>query len=242
MLVLGVDFETSGLLVDTDRIIEVGAVLWSTNRNAPLQIMNEFVNPGIEVSEEITRITGITNEDIAWYGDTPYGALVRLSWLMDKAEVVVAHNGNQFDRPLFEAECRRNGLEVPNKHWLDTSIDLPYPPHIQTRKLTHLAAEHSFVNPFPHRAFSDVLTMLKILSFYDINETVRVSKLPSVKVAAITKKPWEDPAPEGKKETDLAKARGYRWDGGRKLWLKTIKEHQLQQEIAEAGFQIRVVV
>jgi DNA polymerase-3 subunit epsilon len=238
MLLLGLDLETTGLSVKEDRIIEIGLVLWDTDRKKPLDMYNTMVAIEGQVTPEITGITGILNEDLQNHGINIQDALKVAIILAEKADAIVAHNGTSFDRPLFEAECSRNGLAPPVKHWIDTCVDVPYPPRVKTRSLAHLAAEHGFLNPFPHRALSDVLTMLKLLSYYDAEDVLRISKEPSVKVIALVKEPWKDTAPAGKKETDKAKARGFRFDGEKKHWAKIVKQSGLREEESHGEFLV----
>jgi len=242
MLLLGLDFETTGLRVEEDRVIEIGAVLWDTSRNKPVQFYSELVCVPEQVSDEITGITGIEQSDLEAYGIASRDAFHGLSVFSDRAEAIVAHNGNNFDKPFCAAELRRNDLSQIDKHWIDTSVDVPYPPRMKTRSLVHLAAEHGFVNPFPHRALSDVLTMFKVMSFYDAEAILKISKEPNVQVIAIVKEPWKDAAPEGKKETDKAKARGFRFDGSKKCWQKTVKLSALPEEESHGEFPVRTVV
>ena len=109
---------------------------------------------------------------------------------------------------------------------------LSRPPAITTRKLTHLAAEHGFLNPFPHRAVSDVLTMLKVLSHYDIAPVLESARQPSFTVKACVS--YDD--------REKAKARGYRWDAARKIWTKIVKGHRLNDEIEACKPEFAVVI
>ncbi|MCB0349423.1 MAG: hypothetical protein KDD37_11355, partial [Bdellovibrionales bacterium] len=69
MLVLGLDLETSGLNPKTDKIIEIGVVLWCTASHRPIQVYSDLIAwPDLTVSEEVTQITGITTEDTAKFG------------------------------------------------------------------------------------------------------------------------------------------------------------------------------
>ena len=241
MLLLGIDLETTGLKVEEDRIIEIGAVMWDTERDKPLAFYNSFVDPrGVEVSDEITEITGITKGDILNYGILPDDAISEVRLLAEQCEAIVAHNGTNFDMPLLKAECARCSIPFPVMHWIDTSLDVPYPARMKTRSLVHLAAEHGFINPFPHRALSDVLTMLKVLSYYDANEVLRISKEPNVKLIAVVKEPWKDAAIQGKKESDKAKARGFRFNGEKKTWEKLVKESALQAEQSHGEFDVKI--
>ena len=92
---------------------------------------------------------------------------------------------------------------------------------------------------YTHRAYSDVVTMLNILGQYDISKIVKISYEPSYTLEAITKKPWEDAAPEGQKEIDKARARGYRWKADRKKWIKVVKKSQVKEEKSHGEFPVR---
>lgn len=241
MLLLGVDFESTGLNVNEDRIIEIGAVIWDTTRQAPVRVFNEIINVDCQLKAEITAITGINQGDLNNFGVSLLESLNILVGMTEECAYIVGHNCNGFDKPLLLAECEREHVAFPDKHWLDTSLDIPYPEAMKTRKLVHLAAEHGFVNPFAHRAFADVLTMFRVLSHYDIDAIIDTSKQPTIKLLAIVKKPWEDTAPEGKKETDLARARGYRWEGVTKRWIKLAKKKQVESELQHGEFQVREI-
>lgn len=101
-----IDFETTGLNPEVDRILEIGVCVVRSGRE-PLAL-SLMVNPGIEVPEVITRITGITQKDIDGEHDTAYG----LNWMrsLGLGDVIVGHNIIAFDKPFLEAECRRAGL------------------------------------------------------------------------------------------------------------------------------------
>lgn len=229
MLICGLDLETTGLCFETDEIIEIGLVLWDTHRKAPVRMFNGLVRSKKPVSDEIHKITGIADSDLDMLGKPfdQYFPMLDTFLSAGNVEAVVAHNGNLFDWPMLEAHYKRHNVPLPlTGAIIDTSCDVPYPPHIKTRSLKHLAAEHGFLNPFSHRALFDVLTMLKVLSFYDFDEVLALSKEPAVVIQALCVKPWEDDS----KSTDEAKANGFRWDGKLKQWRKTVKRKFLQDE------------
>jgi DNA polymerase-3 subunit epsilon len=238
MLVLGIDTETTGLDTAHDEITEIGAVLLETATATPLRMVSTMVWHEAQkpLTPDLEALTGMTNVILADYGCHPQAALAELVAIMETPGLVavVAHNGTTFDKPLLEAQAKRWGVELPSLPWIDTSVDVEYPKTMQTRKLTHLAAEHGFVNPFPHRAVFDVLTMLTILSRYDVAAVLEMSKQPSITLRAMTEKPWED----GGKSTDAAKARGYRWNGETKMWLRVVKAPHVAREIESAPFQV----
>lgn len=239
MLVLGLDLETTGLDVNSVRIIEVGAVLWDTEQNKPVKIYSELLhNEDYPIlSEEIVRITGITQADLEKFGTPPVDGLGEVCSMFHDADYIVAHNGNGYDRPIFERECKTFGYELQERHWVDTMLDIPYPESMKTRKLTHLAAEHNFVNPFSHRAIFDVLTMLIITSRYDFKEIVKLSKEESILVKAYPKPPWNDDG----KDNSLVKSMGFTWNGQNKTWQKQVKKSQLEKLVEQANFKLDVV-
>ncbi len=232
MLICGIDTETTGLDTENDEIIELGAVLWDTETQIPCGLFSTLIKPAKEVSPEITKITGLTTDMLLKYGLSKTDAYLDFFEFTRSAECFVAHNGNLFDKPMMVSNIKRVGFvdEWNPGHWVDTSCDVPYPEKIKTRNLVHLAAEHGFLNPFAHRALFDVLTMLKVLSFYDFGKVLALSKEPSFTLQAMCEKPWED----GGKSTEEAKTNGFRWDGKTKRWLKTIRESQRLAEIEKA--------
>jgi DNA polymerase-3 subunit epsilon len=162
------------------------------------------------------------------YGHPVHRCLRQLFLMMGHAAAVVAHNGTGFDKPMLQAHIDRCGVIPPEIPWIDTAMDVPYPPQITTRKLVHLAAEHGFLNPFAHRAQFDVLTMLTILQRYDIATVLDTARQPNITVIAQV----------SFDEREKAKSRGYRWDKVTTSWRKTIKLNQLDAERAQAGFEI----
>ena len=234
MRILGLDLETSGLDPIKNYITEIGAVLWDTATQKPIYIFNEYLKTRgtfEPVSKEITQLTGITNDHLLEFGVEPTYALNLLRELSKKAEYVVAHNGTLFDKPFLDTAMDKMNLAKVTKPWIDTKIDVPYPDSITTRKLTFLATEHGFVNPFAHRAILDVLTMLKVLSHYDIDEVAATSKVPTINIRAMVS--FED--------KDKAKERNYYWDGDKRIWFKAIKENLLTKEMEDADFKVVVI-
>jgi DNA polymerase-3 subunit epsilon len=120
---------------------------------------------------------------------------------------------------------------------VDTSCDVNFSASIKTRKLGHLAAEHGFLNPFAHRALFDVLTMLRVLSFYDHKDVIKLAGEKDYVVQALVEKPWLDSG----KSTSEAKENGFRWNGERKLWLKRVKESQLQSVEKQGSYRVVVL-
>lgn len=232
---LGIDFESTGLDITKERITEVGAVVWDTNTHRPVRVLNFFMwdETYPPIPELITKLTGIGPDYYKYHHLAPAVGLKALAAEIEKCDYIMAHNGTNFDFPLLKAEWARNAPLLPfvSKPTIDTSVDIPYPEEITTRKLVHLAAEHGFVNPFAHRAVFDVLTMLTVASRYPVDEVIRFSQSPSILIKANV----------SRADKEKAKVRGYRWNPETFTWHKTIKEFQLEQEKREAGFDVTII-
>ena len=179
MRALVIDFETSGLLLpDTakpeqqPRIIEIGAALVTASGEIE-ETLERLIFPGIKITDEITRITKLTNEDLANAMHLK-SVLPELRALFIRAALLVAHN-LPFDKGVLTHELRRcHALE-----------DWPWPAQ-------ELCTVTSYVHEFgfkpklielyarklgkplaqKHRAFADVLALVEILRADKILETL----------------------------------------------------------------------
>jgi DNA polymerase III subunit epsilon len=232
MRVLGLDFETTGLDTSKDRITEAGIVLWEVETKRPLTALGIFYYDETypKLSDEITRLTGITDAMLKEFGTAPAANLEWLEGYCQKhaVEHIIAHNGENFDKPLLQAELKRHHIHAPflsQLPWIDTKTDLPFATEPASRRLNHLALDAGFINPFAHRAVFDVLTMCRVLSNYDFNQVVEYSKIPFITVRAMVE--YAD--------RQLAKDQRYTWEklGDRtfqKSWVKRIKENKFEDE------------
>ena len=132
MKILGLDFETTGLDTATTRVIEIGAVLWDTDRKMPLELLSCLIlhpaTDGVVISKEISELTGIRIEDVRDHGVPPLQAFQALNEVMPRAEYVVAHNGTFFDKPIYVEEVKRLNIDEVAKSnarpWIDTRFDV----------------------------------------------------------------------------------------------------------------------
>jgi DNA polymerase-3 subunit epsilon len=245
MRVLGIDFESTGLDTSAEAITEIGAVLWDTDEKKPLlstQLIcyDEYVEGRInpEVEEMMARVSGIKQSFLREFGKPTVSQFAHLHDLYAHCQVdfIVAHNGENYDRPLALSTLKRVGFNthiLSSLPWLDTRQDIPFPTEPDSRKLKHLALDCGFINPFPHRAVFDVLTMLKVLSHYPIESVIAYSKIPYVTVRGMV----------SYDERQLAKDQRYSWEkiGEKtypKCWVKKIKQDQLQTEQERCKFRV----
>jgi DNA polymerase III subunit epsilon len=247
VLLLGLDFETTGL-VDASAT-EVGMAFWDTDLRAPIKLTGYLVDPGPDVVwETITpemralglltaaEVSGITPELCAKYGVPDLTGLKQLLSWYRIADAIVAHNGHEFDYPLLERWAKKYGLELPDKLRIDTMCDIELPPKT-IKKLVYMAADHGFLNPFPHRALFDVMTMLRIMDQYDLDKIIEAAKSPILIVKALV----------SFADNFKARARGFhaQYENGKfKMWSLVVKECFLERERAAAqaaGFDIEVI-
>lgn len=233
MLIVGMDTETTGLSPVDDRITEIGAVAWDTDHATPVAFFHRFIKQEKPLPDFIKELTGLNDEILEKYGHHESDVMREFHIFCGQGEYLVAQNA-PFDKGMLDAAYLRCGLFIPDKEWIDTVKDVPYPARIKSKSLISVAAEHGFLNPFPHRAVTDVLTMLTVMSKYDINTIVANACEPKIMLWAKTTY----------KEKDLAKAAGFFWNSERKMWFKSIMLKDLMEETEKCriqGFDVAVI-
>jgi DNA polymerase-3 subunit epsilon len=102
-----VDFETTGLDANVDRIIEIGAACF---RNGVLEESKFWlVHPGIPIPPETTEITGINDEMVK--DALPFAQVIQDVLPFLEGRIPVAYN-YFFDSRFLWAEARRAGLQA----------------------------------------------------------------------------------------------------------------------------------
>jgi len=103
------DLETTGVNVDTDRIVQVAVTKISPlgGPNRGLEAYVWMVNPDIPIPETASAVHGITDEDVA--GLPSFGDVASDISALFVGSDVCGHNIIRFDIPLLENEMRRVG-------------------------------------------------------------------------------------------------------------------------------------
>lgn len=258
MKALLIDFESTGLDTATARITEVGGQVVDENYKVLSTISTLVYEPGYpEITPEVTKVTGITQEQLEKNGVPFFEALKMLhDSIGGVVNYVVAHNA-AYDEPLFRAEVLRHDMDMypianwlMSTPWLCSMVDIESNYQFKSWRLAHLALEYGVtVNPKElHRAINDVDLMRQMLeaSGVTFEQMLEYKQSPWVYVVALTKAPWEDNG----KSTGNAKALGFSWqqakgdDTGRvfdKRWVKRIKQKDWPALEANLLVQVRLL-
>ena len=218
-----VDVETTGLDPSADKVIELGLVRGTFSPSAEritsiLESHSQFDDPGIPIPEAITRLTGITDQDVA-------GKHIDDAWLammLQGDPLVIAHNA-QFDRGFMETR-----FPACDKHiWACSLSEVDWKSlGFEARKLEYLLLKQGYFYQ-GHRAEVDCLATAWLLHCKPESFPLLLA---SARQKTIIVRAFG--APFDVKET--LKARGYRWHGGdqgsNKCWWTVATETNLPAE------------
>ena len=180
--------------------------------------------PGIAIPEEITRLTGITDEMVAGQSID----MDRLTSLVAHADLIIAHNAG-FDRPF----CEAFSPIFRDKAWACSVSEIDWRTRgFEGNKLGYLIGQSGYFHD-GHRAVDDCFALLEVLEqtrpgqsstpFAELDEASRRSRV----------RLYAENSPFDMK--DHLKKRGYRWsdgsDGRPKSWWVELPEEKLEEEL-----------
>ena len=144
---VALDLETTGLDPDRDRVIEVGAVVFTLD--SVRTTLERLADPGRAIPEVVQKLTGITQEDLT--GAPPIDTVLNeLADLMRDRQPV--GHGARLDVDFLVAA----GIWPQNREILDTlDVARILMPGAASHSLPVLAAELGLDQPRPHRALDD---------------------------------------------------------------------------------------
>lgn len=231
MVLLSLDFETTGVDTVKDRVIEVGAILYSTGQKKCLESQGVLVKTEVPITEEITGITSIHPAAVAKFGYESDMAFENLIGMYDIADAVIGYNARRFDMKVFKNWSTRLGHDIePIKPCIDLFYDLPW--RVPIGKLSHVAADHGILNLFPHSAMADCQTVIAIAEQYDIDLLFARAQSPNVVLRSHV----------DRAHNDLVKRAPFkfRWNPTNKIWWRPAKQQDVEEIIQVAPFQITV--
>ncbi|MCJ7521753.1 MAG: hypothetical protein MUP21_06020 [Dehalococcoidia bacterium] len=222
-----IDVETTGLDAKNDKVTEIGVLQFEYNLEqlqegddpelAVTGIYGGLQDPGRPLSADISRLTGLTDKVLA--GKRIDWATVRS--MLEASSIILAHNA-AFDRSfVLETDTEKQFKGAVLGPWACTMLLIDWEAHgYNSRSLNYLAADHGFVNPFPHRAAFDCATTFKLMAPH-FRELYGNKDFLMFRVEAMN-------APFRVKDT--LKARKYRWDAEARVWFKEMLGPKLEQE------------
>lgn len=163
------DFETTGLTLpsvanvnDQPRAIEIGAA--RVDNGVVVETLSQLVNPGIQIEPVITKITGLTNDDLK--GQPSFkDAEPKLRHIFRGADAMIAHNA-PFDAAILRYDLQRAGIEdFPWPAQIICSVEEFHFMYGRKMKLTELY-ERACGKPLAqtHRALDDVMALVETLA------------------------------------------------------------------------------
>lgn len=217
------DVETTGTDSRFEQIIELAMVPFNYSPDGRIfDVEKAFVglqDPGKPLSPFITNLTGLSDEQLRGQSLDPE----EIRCFLDGVSLVVAHNA-EFDRPFFE----KTFPDLEPLPWACSQREVPWGKlGVQGRKLEYIAY-CSGVFFDGHRAEVDCQVGVHVLAMDWLGDgrTALCSLLESSR--RVDARLWAFGSPFETK--DVLKGRGYRWDGGRRVWYRDLPEPQLEAE------------
>ena len=152
------DLETTGTDTRTGRILEIGAA--RVRDGIVVETFQQLVNPEVPIPEDSALVHGYRDADVAGM-PTFAEAWPRFREFIG-SDVLVAHNGRQFDLPILSRQVKELGLDASGLSVFDT---LPLARALVTggASLGHLARTFNVELPTAHHALDDSVALANIL-------------------------------------------------------------------------------
>jgi DNA polymerase-3 subunit epsilon len=153
-----VDVETTGMSFTRGRVIEVGAI--RVERGQIVASFNSLIDPQAELPMFITKLTGITREDLIG-APSFYDIHRELDEIMSGA-VFVAHNV-RFDYGFLKQEFKRVGKKFAPKQLCTVKLSRALYPGLRGHKLQDIIDRCEIDVAARHRAYDDAQAMWQFI-------------------------------------------------------------------------------
>jgi DNA polymerase III epsilon subunit-like protein len=182
MLFAVFDTETTGLPYHKDaplslqpRVIEFGGII--TDGTEIIREVEFICDPKMQISDEITKITGLTNADLKGKPEFSDCIPQLQSFFMD-ADAYVAHNAS-FDRHMLQFDLRRMKKDLPYIFFPRIPIcTVEETFHMYGRRVRLIELYEMLIGPYvqKHRAIDDVRLLHAICGKLGIYEAFNTAK------------------------------------------------------------------
>ena len=164
------DIETTGLSHETERITEIGAV--KMRGMEVVEEFNTFVNPEKHIPDNITELTGITDEMVA---DAPSEAEAVSAFMNFCGDApLIAHNAD-FDMSFIRSACERSGMGCRNPYIDSLKLCKAAIPNKKKHSLDVMASAFGLGEFNHHRAKDDAAMLAAIfVKLIEISQKGRV--------------------------------------------------------------------
>jgi DNA polymerase-3 subunit epsilon len=151
-----VDIETSGSQPSSSRVIEVAVI--RIERSKVVDSYQALINPGETLPWQITRVTGLTDDDL--FEAPKFEAIAgELLKILD-GSVFVAHNV-QFDYGFLQKEFERMGAKFGMPYLCTVQLSRALFPQYRKHNLSALIERFGIEIESRHRAMGDTQAMVE---------------------------------------------------------------------------------
>lgn len=255
MIVFVYDTETTGLEPEAHRIIQHGVVAYDIVHRKAVDFLSILVwGPDYPAVAESKKVHGWEKGLLEKYATTNYKALSLLSDFYSKYHpiAVAAHNA-KFDFNMLAAEAKRYAAHWKKENdfecevvyesplqklpWIDT-VAFPY--DSPSKNLLTLCAAHGFLNPFPHNALFDAVSLCRILDNYPFQRFVDIAAEPQMLVFARVPQDYD------LERNAVLKSHGFRWKefNGHvypKSWIQVIPSSKFAELGSRCPFPVNLI-
>ena len=159
------DLEATGLNVKTDSIIQIAGVPLINSKIYLKKSFNSFIYLPRKIPPEISRLTGINNQDVA--DASTLEKILNLLWKKYKDYVWVAQCGFEFDFKILRTATEKINISYFKPKKLDTKVLFAYlHPEIDNTFSTDFLKNYykvKFSDLQRHNALGDAILIARIL-------------------------------------------------------------------------------
>ena len=154
-----IDIETTGLSVENDEILEIGAIRIVNGKT--VEEYERLIAVKTEIAQNISELTGITQEQVKENGKPINEALPSFMDFVKGSEVA-GYNVN-FDHDFLLAECSRQGIDITKIKFTDVmTIVKSKLKGMRSYNLESVAKRLGITTKQQHRALSDCYFLYQV--------------------------------------------------------------------------------